>query len=59
MDMGEAGELTYESLRARRAVLVVHADEAEDAERTENLLTDQRPQEIHRFDERGRRLKPA
>jgi hypothetical protein len=54
LDMGEAGELTYESLRARRVVVMVHADEEEEAAAAEKVLAGKGPQEVHRFDARGR-----
>jgi hypothetical protein len=59
LEMGEAGELTYESLKAGRVVVVVHADDAEEAASVEKVLADKEPQEIHRFDARGQRVGTA
>jgi hypothetical protein len=58
LDMGEAGELTYESLKASRVVVAVHAEDEEEAATAEKVLSGN-PQEIQRYDSRGRRFGPA
>jgi hypothetical protein len=56
MDMGEAGELTYESLRARRVIVAAHADDPDEAAEVEKVLAETEPEELHRFDARGQRF---
>jgi hypothetical protein len=38
---------------------VVHAEDTEEAASVEKVLADKEPQEIHRFDARGRRVGTA
>jgi hypothetical protein len=54
MDMGEAGELTYESLRARRVIVAAHTDDPDEAADVQKVLSETEPAELHRFDARGR-----
>lgn len=56
MDMGEAGDLTYETLRARRVIVAAHADDPDEAVEAEKVLAGTDPRELHRFDRQGRRL---
>jgi hypothetical protein len=54
MDMGEAGELTYESLRARRVIVAAHTDDPDEASELQKVLEGTEPRELHRFDAQGR-----
>jgi hypothetical protein len=59
LEMGEAGELTYESLKAGRVVVAVHSEDQEEASSVEEVLAGKDPLEVHRFDAGGRRLGAA
>jgi hypothetical protein len=50
LEMGEAGDLTHESLKAGRVVVVVHIEDEEEASSVEKVLIEKDPLEVHRFD---------
>ncbi len=56
VDMTEAYELTYESVRAGRVLVGVHSDEPDDVEKGEEILRKLEPLSINRFDASGRRV---
>jgi hypothetical protein len=54
IDVSEAWELTYQSVREGRVVVGVHSDDAEEVERAEQVLQGLEPLSIHRFGSEGR-----
>jgi hypothetical protein len=57
VDMNEAYELTYESVRAGRVLVGVHSEDPAHVDRGEEILRKLDPLSIDRFDKSGRRLR--
>jgi hypothetical protein len=57
VDMNEAYELTYESVRAGRVLVGVHSEDPAHVDRGEEILRKLDPLSIDRFDRSGRRLR--
>jgi hypothetical protein len=56
VDMTEAYELTYESVRAGRVLVGVHSDDPDHVDKGEAILRQLEPLSVSRFDASGRRL---
>jgi hypothetical protein len=57
VDMNEAYELTYESVRAGRVLVGVHSEDPAHADKGDEVLRKLDPLSIDRFDKSGRRLR--
>jgi hypothetical protein len=55
VDMNEAYELTYESVRAGRVLVGVHSDDSDHVDKGEGILRKLDPLSVDHFDARGRR----
>ena len=55
-DMTEAWELTHQSVREGRVLVGVHSDDRSDVDRGAEILQDQDPVQVSRFDRAGKRL---
>jgi hypothetical protein len=58
VDMNEAYELTYESVRAGRVLVGVHSEDESHVDKGEKILRKLDPLSVDRFDTSGRRLHP-
>jgi hypothetical protein len=58
VDMNEAYELTYESVRAGRVVVGVHSEDPAHVRRGEEILRKLDPLGVDRFEASGRRVRP-
>jgi len=56
INLSEDWELTYDDVRNGRALVAVHTDDSDQAERLEELLRKEDPIKVERFDAAGRRL---
>jgi hypothetical protein len=54
IDVSEAWELTYQSVREGRVVVGVHSDEAEEVDRAAEAFQKLQPLSLHRFGSEGR-----
>jgi hypothetical protein len=57
VDMNEAYELTYESVRAGRVLVGVHSEDPDHVDKGEKILRKLDPLSVDRFDASGRRLR--
>ena len=56
LDMTEAWELTYQSVREGRVLVGVHSDDTAEADRAADILRGQDAARVDRFDRQGKRL---
>lgn len=59
LGMGEAWELTHASLKEGHLVLMVHAEEEDQADRAAGALEREGPRTVRRFDGDGKRIEDA
>lgn len=57
VDMNDAFELTYESVRAGRVLVGVHSEDPDRVDKGEQILRKLEPLSVERFDASGRRLR--
>jgi hypothetical protein len=57
VDMTEAYELTYESVKAGRVLVGVHSEDPEHVDKGQEILSKVEPLSVERFDAEGRRLR--
>jgi hypothetical protein len=56
LDLSDDWELTYDDVRAGRVLVAAHTDDADEADRLDELLQKESPRKVERFDAAGKRL---